>query len=107
MPIRRLERAEWNDYFGHFSAGLTQGQRASRAEIRVFSHEIGNQREAAWVPLHGITYDHRSDVLSVSVEGLGHLIYDPLAIWVDENEHGLLRLDVKRADGIEEIVEIR
>lgn len=107
MPIRRLEPTEWSTYFGAFSAGLVQGQRSSTAEIRVFSPELGNQREAAWVRLHGITYEHRSDVLAVTVEGLGHIIYGPTSIWVDENEHGLLRLDVKRADGTEEIVEIR
>jgi hypothetical protein len=107
MSIRRLDPAEWSSYFGTYSTPLTTRRRIDYAEIRVFSPEIGSQYESHWLPLHGITYDPRSDILEVDVDGLGHLVYDPEAIFVDEDNYGLLRLDVQRADGTQEIIELR
>lgn len=107
MAIRRLDPNEWTTYFGSFSRGLVRGERIDYAEIRVCSPDLGSQLESRWLPLHGITYDRKSHALEVDVDGLGHLMYDPQTIYVDEDLHGLLVLDVVRSDGTQEIVEIR
>ena len=41
-----------------------------RAEIEVASLDLGDQIEAEWLPLLGITYDDKDDVLEIALEEL-------------------------------------
>lgn len=44
-----------------------------QAEIEVALLDIGDQIEAEWVPLLGITYDPKDDPVVVLLDGLDHL----------------------------------
>lgn len=107
MPIHKLDKADWASYFAHVSSGLVRGKRVDYVEIRVHSPEIGAQVESRWLPLRGITYDRKNDLLDVAADGLGHLIYKPETIYVEEDDRGLVRMEVIRADGTQELIEIR
>jgi hypothetical protein len=107
MVIRSLPRPEWAPYFDGFSRAKQQTGRVDYAEVRVFSPEIGAQPETRWLPLLGLTYDPKDDLLEVLVEGLDHLIAHPTAIYVDEAGGRLERMEVVRRDGTREVVEIR
>jgi Family of unknown function (DUF5335) len=42
--------------------------KASRAEIEVASLALGDQVEAEWLPLLGIAYDPKDDLVQVALE---------------------------------------
>ena len=107
MSIRTLPRAEWNDYFDAFSHTKSDTGRIDHAEIRVLSLEDGAQLQTHWVPLQGLTYDPKGDLLEVIMTGLDHLVGHPEAIYVDEEAGHLDRLEVVRRDGTKEIIELR
>src|SRR5688500_15080725 len=107
MSIRSLPREEWSAYFDRFSKTKDDAGRVDYAEIRVFSPEIGAQQETSWVPLQGLTYDAKDDLLEVTVPGLDHLVAHPTAIHVDEAAGRLNSFEVVRRDGTREIIEIR
>ena len=107
MAIRTLPRAEWNVYFDAFSGAQNLTDRIDYAEIRVLSPEDGAQTQARWLPLLGLTYDPKDDLLEVQVEGLDHLVGHPETIYVDEDEGRLNRFEVVRRSGEMETIEIR
>ena len=107
MATRTLPRAEWNRYFDAFSHTKSDTGRIDYAEIRVLSPEDGAQPQTQWVPLQGLTYDPKDDLLEVRVTGLDHLVGHPEEIYVDEEGGRLNRLQVVRRDGTREIVELR
>ena len=57
--MRTLEKSERHGYFDRVSRALL----GKRAEIEVASLVLGDQIEAEWVPVLGITYDQKDDVL--------------------------------------------
>lgn len=109
MAVRKIERAEWRAYFDAFSRPLARGARTEYAEIRVFSPDIGAQPETRWLPLRGIAYDERHDLLDVAVEHMDHRILHPREIYVDEGPGGevLCSMEVVEQDGTREVIELR
>ena len=51
MTVRKLEKTEWRRFFDWVSKGLV----GKRAEIEIASLALGDQIEAEWLPLLGIT----------------------------------------------------
>ena len=81
MSVRKLEKSEWRRYFDLLSRVMLIGK---RAEIEVMSLDFGVQIEVEWALLLGIVYDDRNDVIEIVMDGLDHLIAQPLEIHVDE-----------------------
>ena len=103
MAVRTLEKSEWHGYFDRVSRALL----GKRAEIEVASLELGDQIEAEWVPILGITYDQKDDVLDIVLLGLDHLIPKPRQIFVDEGLTGSTSLEVVDHAGVRHIVQLR
>jgi hypothetical protein len=103
MAVRTLEKSEWHGYFDRVSRALL----GKRAEIEVASLELGDQIEAEWVPILGITYDQKDDVLDIVLLGLDHLIPKPRQIFVDEGLAGSTSLEVVDHAGVRHIVQLR
>jgi hypothetical protein len=103
MAVRKLDKMEWQTYFDRISKGLE----AEEAEIEVMSLALGDQREAEWLPLLGITYEPKSDMLDVALEGLDHMIAKPREIWVEEQDRGIVSVEIIDAAGIRQIVKLR
>jgi hypothetical protein len=105
MATRKLEKAQWHPFFDGMSKVLLLGK---RAEIEVDSLDFGAQIEAEWLPLLGIVYDPKDDVLEIALEEeVDHLIYKPREIYVDEGLTGLESVLVVDANGIQQIVKLR
>ncbi|MYN10642.1 hypothetical protein GTP77_25310 [Massilia sp. FT127W] len=101
--MSRIEKRAWQTYFD----GVARQLEGMSAEIDVEAMSIGSQVEADWVPLLGISYDPKSDALSIAVEGLGHMIRKPETIFVDVELGRLASMEVIDGDNVRHIVKLR
>jgi hypothetical protein len=103
MTIRRLEKPEWRPFLDAISKLLE----AKEAEIEVASLDLGDQVQAEWLPLLGISYDPNDDVVEVALDGLDHIIHSPREIYLDIGAGGLGSLEVVDANGVKQIVKLK
>src|SRR5262249_24333691 len=103
MHTKKLAKAEWKAYFDRMSKSL--GGRM--AEIEVASLNLGHQVEANWVPLIGIVYDPKDDIVEIAVDQLDHMIQKPREIVVEEGPDGLASVEITDSDGIIQIVKLK
>ena len=100
---RQIPKAEWQAYFDSMSESMA----GTRAELEVASLGLGDQLEAEWVEVEGITYDPADDHIEFVLQDLDHLIDEPREIWVDETPSSLLGLEVVDAAGLRHILLLR
>jgi len=98
-----VPRAEWRGFFDRMSKGL--GGRW--AEIEVAALDLGDQIVAEWVPIIGITYDDRDDILDVALDRTDHLIHHPQAISVDSTVRGVNSIAVVDAEGERQVIRLK
>ncbi len=103
MTIKKLEKAVWHPYFDNLSK-MIEGK---QAEIEVASLEIGDQIEAEWVPLLGITYDYKNDLVEILLQDLDHMINHPREIYIDFGATGLTSMEVIDDDDVRQIIKLR
>lgn len=101
--LRTLPRSEWSPFFNRIGKALL----GKKAEIEVASPELGDQILVEWVPLIGVTYDSKDDLLDVALDRVDHLVYHPTQIAVDEGSTGLLSIAVTTADGTQQVVRLK
>ena len=102
MTTRKLDKADWHSFLDN----LTKSLAGKRAEIEVASLRIGDQIEAKQLPLLGITYDPKANVLEILLEGVDHLIHKPRELYLDEEAGQLASLEVIDADGTHQIIKL-
>jgi Family of unknown function (DUF5335) len=102
MTVRKLDKKQWRPFFD----GVSKLLEGKRAEIEVASLSLGDQIEAEWLPLLGIAYDPKDDVVEVALEGMDHLIHDPQEIYVDEDVGGLMAIEIVTTDDVRELVKL-
>jgi len=103
MTTRMLDQADWRPYLDKVSESLA----GRRAEVRIVSPKLGNQVQAEWIRLLGITYEPKDDMLEVALEGLDHMIRKPVQLHVQEGPTGIESLSILDGDGNRHIVELR
>jgi hypothetical protein len=103
MATTKLEKNAWHPYFDHVSK-LLDGK---RVEVEVASLNIGNQLVAEWLPLIGIVYDAKDDVIEVALEGVDHMIRQPKEVFVDQEAVMLSSMEVVDADNTRQIIRLR
>jgi hypothetical protein len=103
MAAEQIERAQW----GAFLNNLTRILVGKQAEIEVAALDLGDQIEAEWAPLIGITYDEKDDLVEIALDALDHLIRSPRAIFVDEGVGGLVAITIDDGDGRHHIVRLK
>ncbi len=105
MPTpRTVPKSEWRQFFDRMSKALLLGK---WAEIEVASPDIGDQILAEWIPMIGVTYDSKDDLLDVALDRTDHLVYHPKEIVVEEGPEGLMSIALTTADGTREIVRLK
>jgi hypothetical protein len=100
---KQLEKSQWCVYFDRMSKALV----GKRAEIEVASLKLGDQIEAEWLPLLGISYDPKDDIIEIALEGVDHLIPKPREVYVEENGLELSSLEVIDAEGTHQIIVLK
>jgi len=100
---RSLPRESWTRFFDLMSKSLV----GRSAEIEVSALDLGDQILAEWVPMLGITYEPRGDVLVVALDRLNHQILHPRDILVQEVSSGIDSVAIVDADGGKEIVRLK
>jgi|SRR4030088_2949771 hypothetical protein len=103
MTIRGLDKNAWRSYFDFLSKFLEGKQE----EIEVASLSMGDQLEAEWLPLLGITYDAKDDLIEVALEGVDHLIRKPGEVYVEDGAGELISIEIVDAEGTRQIVKLR
>jgi Family of unknown function (DUF5335) len=103
MAAQKIDKSRWQIFFDRLSKGLV----GARAEIEVASLALGDQIEAEWLPLLGITYDPKGNTLEIALEGLDHLINGPKEVWADTGSGALLNFEVIDGDGVSQIIRLR
>ena len=103
MAVWKIDKPEWRAFFDWFSRGLL----GARVELEVASLDLGDQIEAEWLPLLGITYDDKDDLLEIALEGVDHLIYGPREVWADLNVGELMSFEVIDDRGVSQIIKLR
>jgi len=100
--ISKIEKAAWSPYFDSMSKAL----KTATAEIEVDSLALGSQIAAEWVPLLGITYDPKDDMVEIVMEGLDHMIHHPKEVYVEQDASGVTSLEVIDDDDVRQIVRL-
>jgi len=95
--------AEWRSFFDRLSKGLL----GKWVEIEVASLDVGDQVTAEWIPMFGITYDSRDDLLDVALDRIDHLIRHPKEIVVEEGPTGVTSVAVLDKEGVRQVVKMR
>src|SRR5262245_45296177 len=98
--LQNVPRAEWRVFFDRMLKALM----GKWAEIEVASLDLGDQIVAEWVPLVGITYDSKDDMLDVALDRSNHLIQHPRQIVVEETSSGLTTVAVIDEQGERQII---
>ena len=101
--LRSLPKSEWRTFFDRMSSALL----GKWAKIEVASLDLGDQIVAESLPMLGITYDSRDDVLDVALDRLNHLIRHPEEILVEETPTGLASVAVIDRDGTRQVVKLK
>jgi hypothetical protein len=99
----KLDSAQWQTFFDRVSRGLG----AKQVEIEVAGLDLGDEVEAEWIPLTGISYDPKDDVLTIITDRLDHMIRSPREIYVETSVDGLHSMEVIDAEGHKQIVVLR
>jgi hypothetical protein len=100
------------DRWAHFFDGFTRALFGKLVEIEVIGLDLGDQIQAEWLPLNGLTYDRHDDTLYVYIEetegrDLDHAIAHPREVHVQLGPTGLERVIAIDADRRQHIVRLR
>jgi len=102
VGTRALSKTEWHAYCDRISKGLV----GKPAQIEVAALALGDQTAAKSLPLLGITYDQKNDLIEIALEGFDHLIRRPQDIFVDEGPEGLVSMEVVDSDQRHQIIKL-
>ena len=100
MQTRKIEKENWQSFFDQVS-GTLQGK---LIQIEVDSLELGAKIEADKLSLNGLTYDSKDDAFVISTDEIEHVIRSPQQIFVADGAEGINSLNVRSADGTEQII---
>lgn len=91
----KLEPTDWKHYFERVSA-LLEGE---RVDIDVASLPLGSQPLARWLPLLGLMFDEKDQLISIMAEGMDHMIRRPREVFTQTQGIDLLSLEVIDENG--------
>ena len=104
MAAEQIDKSQWAPFF----ANLTEALIGKQAEIEVVSLDLGDQVEAEWASLIGITYDHKDDLIEIALDELDHMVRSPRQLFIDYGVgSALVAIEIVDGDGSRQIVRFR
>jgi hypothetical protein len=97
------DKSQWRELCDRLSRALA----GKSAEIEVGSLALGSQIEAEWLPLIGIAYDPREDMIELALEGIDHLITHPRQLSVQQGPDGVAAILIVAEEGTQHILRLR
>ena len=101
--MKSVPKSQWTSFCNQVTDALT----GLRAEIEVASLDLGDQVQAKSLPILGITYDHKSDVFEIALEGLDHLIRRPESLMVMDSPTGVTSILVVYWDAVRHVIRFK
>lgn len=103
MALTQLSKSSWQDYFDRASKALG----AKLVEVEVTGVGLGDQVEVEWLPLVGLTYDPKNDILAVLFDKIEHNILHPKQIHVEQDVESLSNIEVVDSAGEHHILHLK
>ncbi len=103
MRTEKLDQSTWKSFFDR----VTKQLEGKQAFIEVASLSLGDQVEAKWLPLLGISHDPKSNLIEIALDGLDHMIRNPLEVYVAWGGEGLQAIEVMDGENTKQIVQLR
>ena len=100
MTTEVLTSERWQPFFDHILKSL----RGRPVRVENTSLAIGDQVEAGSMPLLGLTYEPKNDVIELALEGLHHVIRCPLQVFVEHKGTQVLSIEIVDAAGERQII---
>lgn len=101
--MEQISKSEWAELCDCISKRL----HGERAEIEVQSLDLGHQIEAEFLPILGITYDRKDDVVVIALEGLAHLIPHPVDIQIKGEGDNIESVFIVDKEGVRHLASFR
>src|SRR6476661_6751297 len=96
------------DYFTRFTKRYLAREPTDVVDVEVVSPALGDQVLASGSQLRGITYEPKGNALELELEGGDVRTLAPKAVWVVEEDNGILRsVEIVREDDSREIIMVR
>ena len=96
------------DYFTRFTKRYLARESTDVVDVEVVSPALGDQVLASGSQLRGITYEPKGNALELELEGGDVRTLAPKAVWVVEEDNGILRsVEIVREDDSREIIMVR
>ena len=104
MAAAEIDRSRWGPYLD----SLTNSLIGKQAEIEVVSLDLGDQIEAEWTSLIGITYDRKDDLIEIALDQLDHMVRSPRQLFVDYAVGDIVAaIEIVDGEGNRQIVKFR
>ncbi len=105
MTTHTIDRNDLEHYLDHFSGIMP----TELVEIEVAGLDLGDQVEAEWVPLSGISYDPKDDVVVIDLNdgALQHMVRQPQEFVVEEDNAGIHSFSIRDNDGRLHLVKLK
>ena len=100
MALTQLAKQDWHAFFDAASKALGE----KRVTVELTGLELGDRLAADHAVMSGMSYEERSDVITLFIQGLEHRIQRPKNIHVDRQGTELTSFEVIDADGVHHIV---
>jgi len=98
-----LKRERWKGYF----EAITHALEGKQALVEVAALSLGDHVAVDWVPLQGVTYDHKDDLLDLDLGDVNHIIRHPASIHIEADATELRSIEVIDAQNTRHIVRLR
>jgi hypothetical protein len=103
VAVHRIDRRGWQAFLDTFTRALV----GKRAEIEVVSLDLGDQIAAEWLPLLGISYDQKNDMVVIALDGVDHMIRSPREIHADNVAGALIALEIVDGENRHQIIRFK
>jgi hypothetical protein len=103
LMAQKLDKVELRELFDR----VTKQLKTQTVEVDVASLQLGDQIEADWVRLLGLSYDPHDDAIEIMLDGIDITVPKPREIHFDGTGSRWTALDIRDADGVQHILELK